>query len=180
MASCWPSGESGPSGGRVTADDNCSITPETTLWHPRAVRLHRYWLSIHPSEGLLPGRQHFDPLAMPDLLAGLWLLDAQQEPFRLRYRLVGTGIVEALGRDVTGLWLDEAHPHVRDDAGFFERYPRTVETRLPDWRKGKSRLWAHRDYGSIENLLLPLARDGRKVDMLIALTVLYRPDGSAV
>jgi hypothetical protein len=62
---------------------------------------------------------------------------------------------------VTGQWLDEAHPHLRNE-----------------WRKGKPRIWAHRDFGEIENVLLPLAADGVTVNILLAYTVLYRPDGS--
>jgi len=151
---------------------------DTARWHPRIARLYRYWLSIHPPAGGLPGRQHFDPVDVPELLPGIWLLDVQHRPFRLRYRLVGTGIVEAVGREVTGQWLDQAHPHLRNDATFFERYRRAAEQKRPEWRKGKPRIWAHRDFGEIENLLLPLARDGATVDILLAFTVLYRPDGS--
>lgn len=94
---------------------------DTSLWHPRAQRLYGYWRSIAP-QGALPGRQHFDPMDVPDLLSCLWLLDVQRDPFRLRYRLAGTAIVEAIGREVTGQWLDEAHPHIEDRGGFLARY----------------------------------------------------------
>jgi hypothetical protein len=151
---------------------------ETTDWHPRAVQLYRYWLSICPSSGL-PGRRHFDPVAVPDLLPGIWLLDVQRHPFRLRYRLAGTGIVEAIGHEVTGQWLDDAHPNVRGNRLFFDRYEEAVLTGAPSWRKGPPRLWTHRDFGTIENLLLPLANDASTVDMLCAFTVLYRPNGLA-
>jgi len=150
---------------------------DTTRWHPRVARLYRYWLSIHPAGGL-PGRQHFDPVDVPELLPGIWLLDVQEKPFRLRYRLVGTAIVEAVGREVTGQWLDDAHPHLRGVAGFFDRYQRAAVEKQPEWRRGKPRIWTHRDFGEIENLLLPLAADGVTVDILIAYTVLYRPDGA--
>jgi hypothetical protein len=149
---------------------------DTAGWHSRVARVYRYWLSIHPPAGL-PGRRHFDPVAIPDLLPGIWLLDVQRRPFRLRYRLVGTGIVEALGREVTGQWLDEAHPHLHGETAFWERYRRAVEQAQAEWRKGKPRIWTHRDFGEIENVLLPLAADGANVDMLIAYTLLYRPDG---
>lgn len=162
--------------GTVRSDLDTGI--DTAAWHGRATRLYRYWLSIHPPEGGLPGRRHFDPVAVAGLLPGIWLLDVQRLPFRLRYRLVGTGIIEAIGHEVTGLWLDEAHPHIRDNAVFFGRYQQVAETGVPSWRKGKPLLWTHRDFGTIENLLLPLAKDGCEVDMLCAFTVFYRPDGS--
>ncbi len=150
---------------------------DTAHWHPRVARLYRYWLSIHPAVGL-PGRQHFGPVRRAELPARIWLLNVQHNPFRMRYRLVGTSFVEAVGREVTGQWLDEAHPHLRNEPGFFERYQRAAEQKQPEWRKGKPRIWAHRDFGEIENVLLPLAADGVTVNILLAYTVLYRPDGS--
>lgn len=152
--------------------------PETAAWHPRVRRLYAYWRQICPPGGGLPGRRAFDPCAVPDLLPGIWLLDIARAPFRIRYRLVGTGIVEAIGREVTGRWLDEAHPQLRDHPRYFDRYRRVSETGAPSWRKGKPQLWSHRDFGFIENLLLPLAKDGTTVDMLCAFSVLYRNDGS--
>lgn len=155
------------------------IVPDTSAWHPRAARLYRYWRTIRPAGSALPGRRHFDPVDIADLLPGIWLLDVQREPFRLRYRLVGTGIVEAIGHEVTGLWLDQAHPGAVQDPGFVKRYRSAVEKGEPSWRKGNPRLWTHRDFDVIENLLLPFAKDARTVDMLCCYTVLYRPDGSA-
>ncbi len=151
---------------------------DTTGWNPRVTRLYRYWRAIHPPGGQLPGRRHFDPVAVPDLLPGIWLLDVQREPFRLRSRLVGTGIVGAIGHEVTGSWLDEAHPGVMENPEFAQRYRGVVERGQPDRRKGRPRLWTSRDFNTIENLLLPFAQDGRRVDMLCAYTVLYRRDGS--
>lgn len=150
----------------------------TAGWHPRLIKLYDYWRSIRPLGASLPGRQHFDPVAVPGLLPGIWLLDVQREPFRLRYRLAGTGIVAAVRQEVTGMWLDEAHPGAMENLDFVKRYRAVVERGAPDRRKGKPRLWIHHDYSTTETLLLPLARDGHRVDMLCACTVLYRPDGS--
>lgn len=141
-------------------------------WHPKIRRVFEYWQSKHPRDSL-PGRQHVDPLEIPDLLPTLWLLDVQPEPFRLRYRLLGTGVVAARGRDHTGQWLDEAHPEIKADPGHLDRYRAVVATKTPSWRRGKPRFWFHRDYGLIENLVLPLASDGRQVDMLMILTIMY-------
>lgn len=146
--------------------------------HPKIRRVYDYWQSVHPPEGL-PGRQHIDPEPIRDLLPGIWLVDVQRSPFRLRYRLVGTRVVEAMGRDVTGQWFDEAHPHVSKNPNYLERSQRVVETGTPSWRRGGPNLWQHEFYGSLENLILPLATDGRSVDILMVLTVFYRRDGKA-
>jgi hypothetical protein len=152
---------------------------DTTDWDPGLTRLYRYWCAIHPASGVLPGRQHFDPVDIPDLLPGIALLNVQRAPFRLRYRLVGTAVVHALGREVTGLWLDEAHRGKFEGGASAERCRLAVDRAMPDWHKGGSLLSPRREIAAVETLLLPLARDGRSVDMLCSYSVFYRRDGSA-
>ena len=136
---------------------------------PDIAAIYDYWCELAP-EQMLPGRQHVDPAKMPArLLPSIWLLDVQHEPFRLRYRLVGTGIVEAMRADPTGKWLDEAHPHVKSRPEFFERYERVARTGIPSRRRGIAQLWIHADFREIENLMLPLASDGEKVDIVMVL-----------
>lgn len=144
-------------------------------WHPRLKRLYDYWKAIHPARGL-PGRQEFDPSAVPDLLPNLWILDVQHEPFRLRFRLVGTSIVCSAPGGITGQWLDDVRPEIRDIPGFLDRHRAVVETKKPSWRRGASRFQHDVPFASLENLFLPLARDGERVDMILAATVYYRYD----
>lgn len=144
-------------------------------WHAKIAQFFRYWRSIHPVKGL-PGRRHLDPLAIPSLLPGIWLLDIQREPFRLRYRLAGTETVEAIGVEVTGRWMDEVNPRPLQDDSYLDRYRAIVEQRLPSWRRGPPLLMSRR-VRTIENLVVPLAADGLTVDMLAGLTVFdFDPD----
>lgn len=140
-----------------------------THWHPKIGQFFRYWRSIHPAQGL-PGRRHLDPLAIPSLLPGIWLLDVQREPFRLRYRLAGTETVEAIGVEVTGRWMDEINPLPLRDQHYLDRYRAIVEQRQPSWRRGPPLLMSKR-VRTIENLVVPLAADGTTVDMLAGFTV---------
>jgi hypothetical protein len=148
-------------------------------WGSGVREAYLYWLGRRPP-GALPARGHIDPIEIPRLLRGLWLIDVVRLPLRFRYRLVGTRIVEAMGKDPTGQWLDEAHPHARGTPAFFSRYERAVGTGTPSRRKGTALLWSHRDYREIENILLPLAADGKTVDMIMVYTSIYRTDGSEV
>ncbi len=141
-------------------------------WHPKIARFFLYWRSIHPASGL-PGRRHFDPLAVHSLLPGIWLLDIQREPFRLRYRLVGTEAVEAIGSEVTGQWMDTVHTAVAQEQIYMDRYRAVAEQKLPSWRRGVPRLWTHKKYATLENMVVPLANDGATVDMLACLTVFH-------
>lgn len=110
----------------------------------------------------------FEPAAVPDLLPDLFLIDVvwlDDERRRYRYRLVGTRNVERFGRDNTGLWLDEAidEPH---RAGFLKIYERTVLTRQPVCEH-LTAVHTERDYLVYERLLLPLASDGSRPDVLV-------------
>jgi hypothetical protein len=161
-------------------DDSPKPALDSAPWHPKLKRFYDYWRRIHPPAGL-PGRQHVEPAELTPLLPNMWLLDVQRRPFRLRYRLVGTRIVDLAERDLTGQWLDEAHPHSRDEPGFFADFEAVVERGQPNWRKGKPTLYLrHKDFATIERLALPLARDGTEVDVIMACTVFHSPDGSVI
>jgi hypothetical protein len=146
--------------------------PETC--HPKVKAILDYWLSIHPEHGL-PGRQHFDPRDIPELLSNVWLIDVMQDPLRFRFRLFGTRIVEYAGEDNTGKWVDEQWPDF--DADIFEAL---IETRQPSWSRGPSLFRPEKDYYELERVRLPLAQDGETVDMILALTVFFDRSGREI
>ncbi len=69
--------------------------------------------------------------------------------------------------------LDEAHPHLRDHPTALPRFKAVVDTKMPSRRRGKPLFWTHHDYREIENVVLPFARDGETVDLLMIHSVLY-------
>ena len=125
-----------------------------------------YWLRIHPGDGL-PGRQNFDPVDVPRLLPHLLLTDVHGPPYRFRARVVGTAVVEAIGKDFTGAYLDEALPGFADTSGAADRVD-VVETGLPSYRCGLATMPFPLDFAPIERVYLPFASDGRKVDLILA------------
>jgi hypothetical protein len=142
-------------------------------WHSRPHQLLDYWLSIHPTVGVLPGRQHFDPAAVKSLLPEIWLLDVAGEPPRFRYRLIGSKLSRVIGAELTGRWLEQC-----DLAGnsedVIDRYRRVIEMREPSWRRFEQPILQHSSsFKWIENVLLPLATDGYQVDKILGLTVYY-------
>jgi hypothetical protein len=152
-------------------------SPPFSSWHPKVRRLLEYWQSIRPEPALLPGRQHFDPLHIPDLMPYVWMLELVGSPSRLRYRLLGTRMVDAMQRDLTGWWYDEAHPGVLDHPMykyFEERWNRNE----PTWRRGRPWLHVDPDIYEIEQVVLPMARDGSTLDLLLCITVFFRKDGT--
>ena len=130
--------------------------------------LYRLWLNKRAAvsaegRGELPGRGAFDPLEMPELLPNLTLFDVERVPLRFRIRLVGTAIVAAMGKDTTGFYLDQL-----DRIEAVERRARElVETKRPYFFSDQPLSWTHRDYKTYSVLGLPLAADGKTVDMLL-------------
>ncbi len=151
--------------------------PPLGEWHPKVRRLFDYWQTLRPAPDLLPGRQHFDPLAIVDIMPWVWMLDRERAPERFRYRLLGTRMVEAMHRDVTGQWYDEVHPGVLEHPmfrWFRERWDRGE----PVWRRGRPWLHVDPDIYEIEQVILPMARDGRTIDLLMNITVFFLQDGT--
>jgi len=135
----------------------------------RIRQLAIYWDGLRP-DGSLPGRQHFDPTNFPSFLANIWLIDVQREPMRFRFRLVGTRVAEFLGRDPTGLWIDEAYPSFPGSA-IEDDFVACASAGEPRWRRGPPFMEAGKDYAQVERIALPLATNGHDTDMILCLSL---------
>jgi len=154
-----------------------ALTLDVGEWHPKLVRLYRYWTELAQRAGGVPLRRSFDPTEVPELLSHIWMLDIQYEPtFRLRYRLLGTRIEHLLGRFLRGHWLDECHPWVRH-SDYFARYRQVARSGIPSWRKGPPSFW-HDKVAVLENVVLPFSERGQRVDCFMILTRFYRANGA--
>ena len=155
------------------------IPQDRTDWHPLVRRLYDYWRSIKPF-GRLPGRQDLVPEDIAQLWSRAWMLDVFHDPLRYRYRLCGTEMVRSLGREVTGEWLDEVHPALIANPQSRERFHFMVETGCPTWRRGPPLWTCDPQHAMIETLIVPLAGDGRTVDKMLAVSVLFDCAGRPV
>jgi len=136
---------------------------------PRIARLYAYWCSLRPVPGGLPGRQHLDPGAIADLLPWVWMADVRHAPLRFKYRLVGTEQVAAMEADYTGRWMDEAHPDFMLSPAYGLFVAAAVDGTV-GYREGPP-LFQGKGHGPVERVLLPMARDSHRVDMLLAMTI---------
>jgi len=95
---------------------------------------------------------------------------------RFRYRLIGTRVAETFTRDLTGQFLDEAHPDFATNPmrQFLEE---VVRRRVPAWRKGDPNAWPVSEVVGLERLYMPLASDGAEVDMIFAFSLFILRDG---
>lgn len=150
--------------------------PDTA--HEFVQAAYTYWREIHPGDRL-PGRQHFDPLHIPHLLPHIWLVDVLRDgpSPAFRYRVVGTAVDRSMGQTLTGKYMDLIIPGFNDDIRLSGPYVAAAETGQLSYRKGAPLFRHNQQYRALERLLMPLARDGRRVDMLFCITLFYGVDG---
>jgi len=143
--------------------------------HPMVRSLLEYWLRIGPADAL-PGRQHFDPIDVWSLIRNLWIVDVCGNPPHFRYRVAGTKVVDYIGREPTGKMMDEVFPHFPETETCRDLL-RTVAGGVPRWRRGAPTLRGDKSFTIVEQISLPLARDGRTVDMVLNLSVVMNAKG---
>lgn len=138
---------------------------------PRDDRLravHAYWQARRGAHGM-PGRADIRPEDLSHSLGWINLIDVRPRMPVFRFRLVGTDIVQAYGRDVTGRGVRDLTPpdyaeliHAAFAEAVRQRRPVLHELRFSDgWKTHAMR-----------RLTLPLTSDGGAVDMLMTVASL--------
>jgi hypothetical protein len=153
-----------------------SVVDDTPSWHRKVSALRDYWQARRPGPDLLPSRAHIDPADIPTLLPNIFLLDVLESPLRFRYRLAGTKLLYAGGRELTGLLMEDAHPNLFIASPYAD-YPACVREHRVSRRLGSPVFDWDREHVRIERLLLPLATDGTRVDMILGLSVFFDAEG---
>jgi hypothetical protein len=118
----------------------------------------------------LPRRRDIDPIDIPKVLPHVSLVERDPDSGRMWYRLIGTALVDCLGFDCTGRYLDEVYPefnaspskHFRDDV---------FRTGQPSHRLGHPSIRFAQDFAAIERLYLPLASDRVHVNVVMGVIV---------
>jgi hypothetical protein len=158
-----------------------AATSQPWLRDRRIARLLGLWRAARPKSeqgapDLLPGRAAIDPLMLgAELLPYAALIEATDNATRFRFRLIGSRLAEHAGLDLTGHYIEDLNPN-RDYVEYInglyrlgrdEGLPIYSETgyRAPSGRTGLTR-----------RLTCPLAADGRKVDMFVAVQVFETDD----
>lgn len=143
---------------------------DSTVRSRHLIALYHLWNGKR-GQRILPARADFDPLEMVSLLPHLYMLDvvpgAAAGARGFRYRLIGTSIVELLGRDSTGKWVA---PTLHGDAttGLRRVFELVCDKRSPVVTKGYIFYIWEKSWIFVEALLLPLSADGMNVDIILA------------
>jgi hypothetical protein len=131
-------------------------------------QLYSYWRS-KAAHGMLPGRADISPFEMRTLLPRIFLLDVLRQPIGptlgFRFRLAGTEHYDINGREITGREIGEIFEpeHVKQ---LRSTCVAVVTSARPTVERAHIAL-PGRGHIRFYRLLLPLAQDGRTVDMLL-------------
>lgn len=133
--------------------------------HTSLRELFEYW-SERRGDRRMPARSDIDPADIPSLLPHLLLADVEGEVADVRFRLVGTELVESFGGEFTGHHLSELD-YGNEAEAVAESYARAINTGEPQFKI--SHFWTRDDRPRrIQQLLLPLSEDGEHVSMILA------------
>ena len=142
----------------------------TAIGDERLHSLYHYWLDKRQGR-TMPGRADLDPLEIPGRLwPHVMLLEVIPGPAgpRFRYRRAGAVFWRALGREPTGLHLDEVVPEV---AGYRDYvlgiYRETFQRRLPMYTENQLILRDHPQPVTVKRVTLPLSSDGKTIDRVM-------------
>lgn len=133
---------------------------------PRIAQVLRYWHGLRQGTQL-PKRADLDPAGIKAALPHVMITTISYQPFRVRYRLVGTEIVRWARIDFTNRFADEL---IFDEDGrdWTDYYRAAVDARKPaygmtDWvEQNRAPHWA-------ESLICPLSDDGQVIDRCLAI-----------
>lgn len=139
------------------------------VFTPRLARLYDYWLEKR-GDRLCPGRCDIDPLDLRWILGHLCLLEHLPDGDEFRFRLYGVHFVQKEGMDLTGKLMSD-HPD-RVHAARVNRLLRHIRRNARPWAGHEQSTIAGRPW-SYTSLMLPLAADGRTVDMILVATEFF-------
>lgn len=137
-----------------------------------AVRAHEemfaYWASRREG-GRLPGRAAIHPQHFKRHLPTVSLIDVSSDPRDYRLRLAGTGLYGVYGQEITGRTLEDVY--AAPAAAYWRgELDKIVDSRRPGVGV-HSLAWRGAAHLSILWLRMPLASNGRDVDMILGYDV---------
>jgi hypothetical protein len=136
------------------------------ITHPTLVAIYRYWDGKRHGRAL-PARAEIDPTEITAVLPHLFMVDVERAPLRFRFRLIGTNIVQSVGRDFTGRTVSAENYSKGVLAEVLQIFTAVVETRRPVGWKGHIFYAAGREWLPTEEILLPLGKDESCIDIIL-------------
>lgn len=139
---------------------------EPVLRDPTMLSFIAFWRALRGRLARMPARSDLQPDEMKPLLPWLSLIEVQHRPRRFRFRLVGTGIVDATGRDVTAQQVDAALFADRTDE-VMRLFSIPVDGPYLGYAEGQCDIGPGDRRVPFVTTLAPLSTDGQRIDMLL-------------
>lgn len=132
--------------------------------YPRLDGLYRYWQGKLGGRRV-PQRRELPPEEMREFLGYIVLVDVTPAPRRFRFRLIGTEIASAYGRDMTGHYVDDIATTAYREM-LRDHYGRATDAAQPVLHRLTFAEWPGKVH-ELVRLILPLSDDGETVNMLM-------------
>jgi hypothetical protein len=133
-----------------------------------------YW-DVKRAGRLAPPRSAIDPVDIPRHLPHLFMLDVVDDGGDFRFRLIGTAIVQGLGRDSTGRRFSELFQEQPESlARLLARFTVVVHEKRPSFSRGRIFWHADKTHCSFAAVSVPLSEDGSTVNIILSELVLVR------
>jgi hypothetical protein len=159
------------------AESAFPLAEAETIAEPGSARigdLAAYWRRKSAGR-MAPRRCDIDPAEIREHMPYLFMVDVLPEG-EYRYRLVGSELVERLGRNPTGRILSELHAErPRVYQLLKARFDQVVAAKGPVYSRGKVYWLDGDDLRRFECGYFPLSEDGKNVSIILAELVILWP-----
>ena len=132
----------------------------------------RYWESMKRDVGLLPSRHDLRPSIIKKILPNVILIDVLKDPLDFRYRLIGTCIDAHSSDYYTGRCFSDID-HQNNKSVIWKNLKDVSERKCPVISHPPY-VGPHKDFLYVEDVIMPLADNGRDVDMLFVVVSYLR------
>jgi hypothetical protein len=137
---------------------------------------YEYWCAQKGARAF-PSRSDISPEGMKSFLAKTMLIDVRSSSLDFIFRVFGTGIVAAHGKDFTGKSVRDLDPAAFAEL-IWRQYSEVLD--IGDAVLHRVRLSARDRYLNYHRITMPLSTDGSTIDRLLAVSVESRDFWKAV
>jgi hypothetical protein len=141
-----------------------AFAPPAAIRSPKVHALYSYWERLR-NQRIAPPWTEIDPGEIRSILSYVIVTDFLAEPFDVRFRIVGTSIVEAYGEDFMGRKLADLEATGGHEL-WYEIYARVIAEARPHY--GRYHLPSDDERSlDADSAIFPLSGNGRQVNRTI-------------
>lgn len=129
--------------------------------------LEAHWRRLRDGRQM-PRRDEIDPVDLARWLPYISIMELHYDPFRVRYRVVGTEVARIMGEDFSNRWLDETGWTPQGIALNRFLYEKVAASGQPLYGLSTASFAGRQDW-VFEWVLLPLSNDGVRVTHCLSL-----------